>query len=542
MLEVYDRVIPSRSVTTLTALLILIVGLYAFSGMMDIFRGRVMTRMAGILDAYLSVRVASLLAGTPLLGRIRGDVLKPAQEADQIRAFLSGSGPTALFDLPWVPVYLAICFFLHPLIGYFAGGAIAFLLALTIISDLLTRERLKMTSLAIASRNHFGEAAARSAEVVAGMGLLGEVQARWHAFHQKVALLQRRTGDIAGVLSSLSKTIRQMVQSGSLALGAWLVIQGELTGGAIVAASIIVARTLQPIEQLISHWRNLLGARQAWLRLQEMFDLLPEEQPKISLPAPRSSLSVEAAFVSPPGERQRTTVHNVGFRANAGSVIGVIGPSASGKSSLARAITGVWPLVRGSVRLDGASLEQWSSKELGSHIGYMPQSSDLFPGSIAENIARLDREAVHDDIIAAAKAAGVHEMIVGLPEGYETQVGDGGTSLSAGQRQRIALARALFGNPFLVVLDEPNSNLDVEGDKALAQAISGVRQRGGIVVVVAHRNSILAQLDFLLAMDHGTIKAFGPRDLVLKSLQEPRPVPHRASATSALTAIDGDGA
>lgn len=542
MLEVYDRVIPSRSVETLTALLFLVAGLYAFSGAIELTRARVMARIAGILDSRISARVASAIAQAPLQARIRGDILKPSQEADQIRAFISGSGPTALFDLPWIPVYLAICFFLHPLIGFLAAGTMAVLFALTIISDLLTRGNLNATSAAIASRNRFGEAAARNSELVAGMGLLGEVQSRWSAYHSKVEELQRRTGDIAGSLSNISKTIRQMVQSGSLALGAWLVIQGELTGGTIVAASIIVARTLQPIEQLIANWRNVVGAYQAWRRLKEVFALFPDERSRTALPPPKSSLSVEGVFIAAPAERLRLVVQNTTFRVEAGTVVGVIGPSASGKSSLVRGITGVWPLAKGTIRLDGASLDQWPANERGRHIGYMPQNSELFPGSIAENIARLGSDVRHEDIIDAAMAAGAHEMIVRLPDGYETQVGDGGTNLSAGQRQRVALARALFGNPFLVVLDEPNSNLDADGDKALAQAIVGVRQRGGIVVVVAHRNSILAQLDLLLVMDQGTVKAFGSRDAVLKSIQEPRATPNRATQVPALTVIDGDGA
>ncbi|MBB4953990.1 PrtD family type I secretion system ABC transporter [Agrobacterium vitis] len=540
MLEVYDRVIPTKNIPTLVALLVLMVGLYAFSGVLDIVRGRVMSRIAGIFDGQISRRVLAVIAGSPLRVKMQGDVLKPAQEADQIRAFTSGPGPIALFDLPWIPVYLVICFFLHPLIGWLATASMVLLVASTLVADLLTRRRTKQMSEALSRRNRFGEAVHRNAEAVASMGLLPQVLERWTMAHDQAAELQRKTGDISNLFFGLSKIVRQMVQSGTLALGAWLVISGDLTGGGIIAASTIIARALQPIEQMIGNWRNMVGAYQAWGRLQAVFKLFPEVQARTQLPPPSRSLLVEGAFVAPPGERQRMTVQNVSFRASAGSVIGIIGPSASGKSSLVRALTGVWPLARGRVCLDGAALDHWPVEERGRHIGYMPQSSDLFPGTIAENIARLDSQAPHADIIAAAQAAGVHEMIVALPDGYETQVGDGGVNLSSGQRQRVALARALYGNPFLVVLDEPNSNLDTDGDKALSNAIAGVKARGGIVIVVAHRNSIVAQLDFLLVMENTTVKAFGPRDGVLKSMQQPMVRPPRAGPPPMLTVVDGE--
>ncbi len=308
----------------------------------------------------------------------------------------------------------------------------------------------------------------------------------------------------------------------------------------IIAASILVARALQPIEQVISGWRSMIAARQAWQRLHEIFALFPKQAQRTELPAPKTSLSIEGVFAAPPGERQQMTVQNVSFGVQAGSVVGIIGPSASGKSSLVRAIVGVWPLARGKVSLDGASLDQWVEDQRGIHVGYMPQGSDLFPGTIAENIGRLSDYPDDRMVIAAAEAAGVHEMVVGLADGYETQVGDGGLNLSAGQRQRIALARALYGNPFLVVLDEPNSNLDADGDKALAEAISKVKLRGGIVIVVAHRNSVLAQLDLLLVMENGAAKAFGKRDEVLKMLQQQKPRALRPGTSPNLTVIEGE--
>jgi len=544
MLEVYDRVIPSGSGPTLVALLLLVAGLYAFSGFLDIVRGRVLSRIAGIFDAEFSHRVSAIIAGAPLRLRIKGDVLKPAQDADQIRTFLAGPGPSALLDLPWMPIYLAISFFLHPWIGGLAAGTMVLLVALTFVSDRLNRRNTRGIVEAMSNRNRLGEAMDRNAEAIAAMGLIPEINSRWGEAHGRMAELQRKTGDTAAFFAGLAKTLRQMVQSGSLALGAWLVITGDMTAGSIVAASIIVARALQPIEQVIGNWRNMIAAREAWKRLQDVLKLFPEEKDRTALPVPSKTLTVEGLFIAPPGERQRLTVQNVSFRAHAGDVIGIVGPSASGKSSLVRAITGVWPTSRGRVCLDGATLDQWPVRERGRHIGYMPQSSDLFPGTIAQNIARLDRNAPHGDIVAAAQAASVHEMIVSLPDGYETQIGDGGVNLSAGQRQRVALARALYGNPFLVVLDEPNSNLDTEGDKALADAIVSLREQGRIVMIVTHRNSILSSVDLLLVMDGGIVKAFGPREAVLNRLRERSPErgrPARHATAPELTVIEGEG-
>lgn len=541
MLEIYDRVIPSRSVPTMVALLILLAGLYAFSGCLDILRARMLARIAATIDLQISNRVFAAIAGSPLLIKTNNDVLKPAQEADQIKAFLAGPGVAALFDLPWTPVFLAICFFLHPLIGWLVAGTMAVLITLTLLSSMLTKHRSAENATALTQRNRVGEAAHRNAEAIAAMGMLDQATDRWNAAHDNASSIQRKTADLSALFAGISKALRQMVQSTTLALGAWLVIQGELSAGAIIASSVIAARALQPIEQIIGVWRHMISAQQAWQRLKALwihFPTTPTE--RTTLPAPTKTLRVEAVFAAPPGERQRMTIQNVSFRAEAGSVVGIIGPSASGKSTLVRAITGAWPIARGRVCIDGAALDQWPAHDRGRHIGYMPQSSDLFPGTIAENIARLDRFADHADIIAAAQAAGVHDMIVSLLNGYETQVGDSGANLSAGQRQRIALARALFGKPFLVVLDEPNSNLDVDGDRALTEAIAGVKARGGIVLVVAHRNSVMSQIDFLLVVEQGTVRAFGPRDSVLKSLQQQAPRQRLATAPALAVVVGED--
>lgn len=519
MLEVYDRVIPSHSEATLVALTALLGGIYLFSGFLDVIRARIMSRIAGLIDNDMSERVITAIASARSRMPAGGDVLKPAQEADQIRAFLCGPAISALFDLPWVPLSLATCFFLNAAIGSLAGGALTILVTLSFVATMCTRTQARLASEATAERNRFGEAANRNAESIKAMGLLPQVRARWTEAHRHQARIQLQLVDTSALFSGLFRTTRQMVQSGSLALGAWLVLEGQMTGGAIVAASIIVARTLQPLEVLIANWRSLVSAMQSWKRLQELFKSFPDEGHKMALPEPTQSLSVERLSASPPGEQNRMTISNITFRAVAGTAVGIVGPSASGKSSLAQALSGVWEPRIGEVRLDEAPLEQWPMQMLNKYVGYMPQNCDLLPGTIGENIARLDRSAPDCEIIKAARAAGVHDMIVSLPHGYQTQIREGGANLSAGQRQRVALARALYGDPFLIVLDEPNSNLDRAGDDALVDAIIRVKARGGIVVVVTHRDSILSQLDMLLVMHNGTATAFGPREIVLQSIK-----------------------
>lgn len=540
MIEVHDRVIPSKSVPTLIALLVLTAGLYAFTGALDVIRGRMMTRIAAMLDAALTKRVLGAIAEAGLRIRVPGDVLRPAQDLEQIRVFLGSSGPVALFDLPWLPIYLTICFFIHPLIGIVAAMTMVLLALLTLLTEVMTKTLTRQSSAAVIARNRLGEAAHRNGEALAAMGMKEQVAKRWDDAQATYINLQKRISDITGVLSGVSKMIRAVVQSGTLALGAWLVIEGDLTGGMILASNVLMGRALAPAEQLIASWRNLLTARQGWQRLTELLALFPDESPKTVLPEPRVSIVAEQLSVCPPGD-QRAVVQNVTFRIDAGSVVGVIGPSASGKSSLIRALVGAWRPIRGEVRLDGAALDQWDPAERGRHIGYMPQTSDLLPGTIADNIARLDPLADDTSIVAAAKAAGVHDMIVAFPKGYQTEVGDAGVNLSAGQRQRVALARALYGDPFAVILDEPNSNLDADGDAALAAAIASVKQRGGIVVIVAHRNSILPLLDRVLIMENGQMKAFGPRDAVLRQAPATQQRPARMSPSPALTVIDGEG-
>jgi len=482
--------------------------------------------------------VFAVISGASLKTKLEGDILKPAYELDQIRKFLCSPAVSALFDMPWMPVYLFACYLIHPYIGWLTVGAIIVLFVIALMTEVATHKKTASISQKMSQRNQFGESAYQNAEIIAAMAMQERASDRWADIHTEYALLYRDTTDITHFLTSLSKNIRLIIKSAALALGAYLVIQGDLTGGMIIAASILVSKALLPIEQIISHWRSMTSARQSWQRLHKIFNLFPQEENRTTLPAPYQSLNITGVFAAPPAEHKRMTLQNITFQAQAGNSIGIIRPSASGKSTLVRTISGVWPILKGNISLDGASLNQWHSSERGKHIGYMPQNSDLFPGTIAENIARLAPEKTADKVISAAKSAAVHDMIISLPEGYETRVGAGGINLSAGQRQRIALARALYGDPFLVVLDEPNSNLDQEGDIALLKAIEGIKKRKGIVLIVAHRNSVLAQIDYLLVMENSMAKMFGPRDKVLASLSQHSPSQSR-NVPPTLTLVDG---
>lgn len=538
MLEVYDRVLPSRSMPTLVGLLILVAGLYAALGVLDAIRGRVLARIGGALDETLSGRVYDTLVRLPLRVGSRSEGNQPLRDLDAIRSYLGSLGPVALFDLPWIPLYLAVCFAFHPLIGYTALGGTVVLIALTVLTEALMRAPSKAATEAAVARNNLAEASRRNAEALTAMGMLARMAERWNEANRQYMGNQRRTSDIGGGLGSLSKVLRMMLQSGVLAVGAYLVIIQQASAGIIIAGSILAARALAPVDLTIAHWKGFVTARQSWQRLSKLLAALPAQPPPMLLQKPAQRLVVENVSAAPPGV-QRIVVQDIGFRLEAGQGLGVIGPSGSGKSSLARLLVGVWQPLRGKVRLDGASLDQWSSDTLGAHIGYLPQDVELLSGTVAENIARFEPDADPKAVLAAAQAVGVHDMIVALPDGYGTAVGEHGLALSAGQAQRVALARAVYRNPFLVVLDEPNAHLDAEGDEALTRAILGVRERKGIVVVVAHRPSAIAGVDQLLVMNKGRVQAFGPKDEVLsKVLQKPavpRPlkvVPDNGSASA----------
>jgi ATP-binding cassette subfamily C protein PrsD len=525
MLEVYDRVLPSRSTATLVGLIVLVAGLYVALGVLDAIRARIIARIGGALDEQLSGRVYETLVRLPLRVGSHGQGSQPLRDLDAVRSFLSSVGPIALFDLPWLPIYLAVCFAFHPLIGITALIGAIVLIVLTLLTETLMRAPTKMATEAAIARNSLAEASRRNAEAITAMGMAGRMAQRWSEANRQFLQSQRRTADVGGGLGSVSKVLRLMLQSGVLAVGAYLVIHQEASAGIIIAGSILSARALAPVDLAIGHWKGFMAARQSWHRLDLLLAVLPAQAMPMLLQPPAHRLTVENASAAPPGV-QKIVAQDIGFRLEAGQGLGVIGPSGSGKSSLARLLVGVWQPVRGKVRIDGAALDQWSPDALGRHIGYLPQDVELLGGTVAENIARFDAEADAGAIIAAAKAVGVHDMIVALPAGYDTPVGEHGSALSVGQAQRVALARAVYRDPFLVVLDEPNSHLDSEGDEALTRAILGVRERKGIVIVVAHRPSAIAGVDHILVMNQGRAQAFGPKDEVLsKVLQRPAPTP-----------------
>lgn len=523
MLEVYDRVLPSRSIPSLIALSLLALLLYSFQGAFELIRGRMLVRIAEVLDETMSARIHRALVKAPLRLKMQGDGLQALRDFDQVRLFLSGSGPAALFDLPWLPFYVAICFLFHPIIGFVAIAGVLVLTLLTYLTDHGSQVSARKAFEAGGLRNSLAQASQRNAEVVQAMGMATRLTARWEERNAVFREGNRRTSDIGNGYGALSKVFRMVLQSGVLAAGAILVIEGQASPGIIIAGSILTARAFAPVELAIGNWRSLVAARQSWKRLKELLRTLPETHPPLALSAPRESLSVEGLASGPPAQKQ-IVLTDMNFTIRAGSALGVIGPSASGKSSLARAILGVWPVYRGSVRLDGAGLDQWDPEALGKHIGYLPQDVELFAGTVAQNICRFAEDMTPELIVAAAKTAGVNDLILRLPSGYETEIGEGGMSLSAGQRQRVALARALYGDPFLVVLDEPNSNLDAEGEQALSDAIKNVRARGGIVVVIAHRPSALANVNLVLMMNEGRMQAFGSKDDVLGKVLRPQQI------------------
>src|SRR5579872_7266945 len=519
MLEVYDRVLPSRSVPTLIGLIILAAFLYMAQGILDLIRGRILGRVGTSLDEALNARVFDIVVRLPLTVGSRNEGLQPLRDLDNVRSFLGGMGPGAFFDLPWLPFYLAICFAFHWLIGVTALVGAVILVALT--TEFLSRAPARQALGLAARRNDLAASSRRNAEVLVAMGMSGRLSRRWSEANQNYLDGNQRASDVSGGLGSIAKVLRMMLQSAVLAVGAYLVIHQEATAGIIIAGSILSARALAPVDLAIAHWKSFVAARQSWHRLNRLLENLPPRPAQTQLQNPSKRLSVEAISIVPPGD-QRVIVQDVTFALAAGNGLGIIGPSGSGKSSLVRALVGVWQPARGKVRIDGAALDQWSPEELGRHVGYMPQDVELFAGSVAQNICRFDSEATSQSIIAAAKEAGVHEMIIKMREGYDTQVGEQGTALSAGQAQRVALARALYGDPFLVVLDEPNSNLDSEGDEALTRAIRAARERGAIVVVVAHRPIGIEGVDQILVLKDGRVQAFGPKETVLSQVLQPR--------------------
>lgn len=538
MIQIYDRVLASQSLPTLVALSAIAVAAYLLQGALDAIRGRVLALIGERFDATVGPDLYKAVVELPLRSvKPNQETLQPFRDLEAIRGFMSGLGPIALFDMPWLPVYLLVTYLFHPLLGYTALLAAIILLGLTALTDLRGASPMRRALEAQSRRNLLADSAQRGAEVIRAMGLMPALADRWGKVHVQHLAAQRRASFIVSGFSSLARMLRMIVQSCMLGLGAYLAIKGEISGGTIIAASILSSRALAPVDQAIASWRGFVAARQGYGRLQRLLLGALETAHAFELPPPGKGLTTEALFVGAPGT-SKPIVRNISFRLEAGQTLGIVGPSASGKSTLARALVGVWTPLAGKVMLDRADIRQWPPSRLGPHIGYLPQDVQLFDGSIAENIARFQRPLDSTAVLAAAKAAGFHDQILALPEGYETRIGLGGIELSAGQKQRAGLARALYGAPFLVVLDEPNSNLDSEGEKALNAAIAGIGERGGIAVVIAHRTSVIAAVNLLAIMRNGAIAAFGSRQDILARLAPAGDGPARRNAGLGLRMVE----
>lgn len=537
MLQVYDRVLSSRSVPTLVALSIFLVGAYVFQGALDLLRSRVVVRSAALLDRRLGADVHASVVRLAVTNRKTSDAIQPVRDLDQIRAFLTSAGPIAIVDLPWMPVFLAICFLIHPWLGFVSLAGAIVLLALTILTERASRAPARALAQEAGTRAALVESDRRNSESVVAMGMQGVLARRWADANDRYLAASGRASDVVGAYGSISKVFRLLLQSMILGIGAYFVIMAELTAGSMIAASIMMGRALAPIETAIANWRAFISARQSIQRLSGVLAAAPKGAEQTALPKPRHSVQVEQMTVAPGAGTP--IVRDVRFQLAAGEALGVIGPSGAGKTSLVRTLIGIWPPVRGVVRIDGAALEQWDREFLGAHVGFVSQAIDLFEGTVTENISRMAIEPDSEAVLHAARAAGAHEMILRLPQGYDTRIGEAGASLSAGQRQRIALARALYGDPFLVVLDEPHANLDSDGEAALTQAIHGAKARGAIVVIVAHRPSALAVCDKVLVLANGVQQAFGARDEILQKVIA-RPAASALTASGAALKIVSD--
>ncbi|MCE1172782.1 MAG: type I secretion system permease/ATPase [Azovibrio sp.] len=517
MLQVYDRVLQSRNMTTLLMLTLMIVGFYIVQGLLEMARSRMLVRVGAKMDVKLSDRVFVASFERNLRGG-GGNAGAALSDLTNVRQFLTGNGLFAFFDAPWAPIYLGVIFLLSPWLGLFAVVAAIILFSLAWATEIATRKPLAEAGQIAAKANNSATNNLRNAEVIEAMGMLDNLKARWFEKQVRFLALQGEASDKAGAISATTKAFRIAVQSLVLGAGALLVIEGKLTSGGMIAASILLGKALQPVELAIGVWKQLLTARSAYHRLEEMLQLFPAREEGMSLPRPKGNLLVEGVTAAPPGSKNMV-LKQVAFQTQQGEVIGIIGPSASGKSTLARLMVGVWPAAAGKVRLDGADVYTWGKEELGPAVGYLPQDIELFEGTIAENIARFG-EVDATKVVAAAQLAGVHEMILRFPNGYDTQIGEGGSHLSGGQRQRIAFARAVYDNPAFVVLDEPNSNLDDAGEAALIQAVLQLKARGTTVVVITHRTNIIAAVDKILLLVDGAVQMFAPRDQVLQALQQ----------------------
>ncbi len=511
-MQVYDRVLPAHSLPTLVSLCAIMLAVYAVQAVLEGLRSRILSRIGAAVDAAIMPAALARLRQQALSHGAKGDGMQVVRDVDQLRTFLSGAGPLTLFDLPWMPLFLLATFVIHPWIGVATMAGALLLTGLLVLTEKVTTSLNARSVEQLAARNAYSDAIRRDAETVSSMGLADRMQERFLAAHRRLGETGLRLADVTATYAPVSRACRQLLQLAIVALGAYLVIEGQASPGIMFAASMLTGRALMPIDAAIASWRQMQAARQSLDRLD---GVLTETQPEpMPIPLPSSGLKVSNAAIGAPGART-PTLSGVDFQLAAGEALVVLGASGSGKSTLGRALTGIWPTIAGEIRLDGAGLQHWSEAARGRFTGYLPQCVELLDGTIAENISRFAREAKPEDVVAAASAAGVHELILSLPNGYDTLVGANGVQLSGGQRQRVGLARALFGKPFLVVLDEPNSALDAKGEAVLNAAIAAAKQSGSIVVVIAHRASVLAHADKALVLDAGRQVGFGPAREVL---------------------------
>ena len=523
MLQVYDRVIPSGSIPTLIALLAIVAVLYSFYGLMDFVRSRIFVRVGRKFEESLRARAFDLMS-TLSLRTAGGAGSQPVQDLSAVRQFISGQGPLAWFDIPFVPLYLSVLFMLHWILGAFAIAAAVIILFLALLTERAQRKPQAEASEATFRAHMLTEESRRNVEAMHSLGMKAALRGRWEAVQGEALHQQTRANDAGASYAAFSRVFRLMIQSGILALGAWLAVKHQISGGSIVASSIIMGRALAPIEQAVGGWPQFLNARNAYTRLAALMRQLPSPRARMALPPPKGLLEVDKAVIMLPGN-DKPVVQGVGFKVEPGQGLGIIGPTGAGKSTLARALVGLIPLTQGSVRLDGATPDQRDSDEFGKVIGYLPQDVQIFAGSVADNVSRFMAGAEPAKIVAAAQLANIHDFILRLPQGYDTQLGAGGARLSAGQRQRLALARALYGDPVLLVMDEPNSNLDAEGEVALDKAIRASLARGAAVVVVAHRPSALHAMNNLLILADGKVAAYGGRDEIMQKVGSGGPIP-----------------
>lgn len=515
MLQVYDRVLSSRSEATLLALFVLVAALYGLMGVLDYARGRVAGRLGARFQASLDDEVFDVALRESVNPAAAERPATGLSDIEAVQRFVSSPVFLAVFDLPWTPMFIFAIFLFHPLLGWLAVFGSLLLIFLTLVNQFVTRRPLEEATNAQAFAESFAQQVRSESETVAGLGMYDAVRRRWKGFREDALEAQILSSDKVGSYASAAKSLRFLLQSAMLGLGAWLVLQTELSPGAMIAGSILLGRALAPIDQTISGWPALQRARSGWSNLVKLLSRAGSKTEKTQLPRPKANLSVQGITVIPPGTRV-TTIRMLSFEIKPGTALGVIGSSGSGKSTLCRALTGIWPVATGSIRLDGATLDQYESADLGRYIGYLPQDVVLFGATIAENIARLGSPDA-EEVVRAAKEAGAHEMILTLPGGYDCRVDPGGSRLSGGQRQRVGLARALYGKPEILILDEPNSNLDNAGTQALNAAIRRQKDAGRSVIIMAHRPAAIAECDTLMIMESGGRRAFGPRDEILRS-------------------------